>query len=120
VSDYDIRHARSFIEFLTKPRPFLPVFHFLKRKVNRLPKNLSDALLGRVLRAVTRYAPAKFRHHRFEGLLISLLHAGAEHGFCLSTGEVSSTVMANANKLLRLPGELSAASLYGEQTQPVA
>jgi hypothetical protein len=120
VCDYESCHARGFVEFLTKPRPFLRVFHFLKRKVNRLAKNLSDALLGRALSAVTRYAAAKFRHHRFERFLISLPHCGAEHGFCFSTREVSSAFMANAHNLLRLLGVLNAASLCGEQTQLVA
>jgi hypothetical protein len=61
----------------------------LKRKVNRLAKNSSDAFLGRALRAVTHYAPAKFRHYRFERFLF---HCGEEHEVYLSTGEVNSTV----------------------------
>jgi hypothetical protein len=31
VSDEGSPHTRSFIEFLTKPRPFLLVFHFSAR-----------------------------------------------------------------------------------------
>jgi hypothetical protein len=95
VTEYDSCHARGFIEFLAKPSPFLPVFHFVKRSVNRLAENLSDALLGRTLRAMMRYASAKFRHYRFKGFLVCLLHCGPQHEGYLSTGEASSAVEPN-------------------------
>ena len=77
ATGYDSCHARSFIKFLAKPSAFRRVFHFFKRNVNCLPENLSDALLGRALAAMMRYASAKFRHYGFKGFLVCLLHCGA-------------------------------------------
>jgi hypothetical protein len=101
MSGYDSSHTRSFIEFLAKPSPLLRVFHFMKRKVKCLAKNLSYAFLGRALRAVMRYASAKFRHHRFEGFL---LHCGEQHEGYLTTGDASSATKHNRHISLTAAG----------------
>ena len=57
----DGRHPRSFAELIAEPSPKFRVFDLLKSQPNRLAKNLSDALLGRALGAVMRYARAELR-----------------------------------------------------------
>ena len=49
VARKDWSDLSGFLEFLTKPSSLLRVFDFLEREVNRLAKNLSDALVGRAL-----------------------------------------------------------------------
>ena len=51
----------SFAELIAEPRPKVRVFDLLKSQPNRLAKKLSDALLGRALGAVMRYARAELR-----------------------------------------------------------
>ena len=48
VARKDWSDLSGFLEFLTKPSSLLRVFDFLEREVNRLAKNLSHALVGRV------------------------------------------------------------------------
>src|SRR5688500_15083539 len=63
VVRHDRRHSRSLAELITEPSPKFGVFDFLNREPNRLAKNLSDALFGRALCAVVRYALAELRQH---------------------------------------------------------
>ena len=53
--------ARSFAELIAEPSPKFRIFDLLKSQPNRLAKKLSDALLGRALGAVMRYARAELR-----------------------------------------------------------
>ena len=55
------RHPRSFAELIAEPSPKVRVFDLLKSQPNRLAKKLSDALLGRALGAVMRYARVELR-----------------------------------------------------------
>ncbi|MGB3036512.1 MAG: hypothetical protein WBB72_03895, partial [Methyloceanibacter sp.] len=53
------RHPRNFAELIAEPSSKFRVFDLLKSQPNRLAKNLPDALLGRALGAVMRYARAE-------------------------------------------------------------